>query len=320
MLWKTDFLDLLMSDSVQKYSEALELKRKNIPTQLYRYRSLNNMQYVLDEIITGKIYLAHPKELNDPFDSCSILKSNSPSYYFNNKDIFKKSISGHVDEESLSQVFDREDWYDGWMKLVAKESATSLGQEHVMQALNDTVMKEIQKLNEVFNNMNHNMSRLACFTTKSDNLPMWNHYTQNHKGICLEYETKNITDIYILNRLFPVYYSDVLPDIVERLFEKRKAEFSVMDYFLIHKLKDWAYESEWRLIYNAGSLSFSLKDVPEKFWDTGKVVSFIRPSKAILGVNIDETSEALIKDSCKKYNIAIVKMECTEYGLYERQY
>ena len=160
-------------------------------------------------------------------------------------------------------------------------------------------------------------SRFACFTTKPDNLPMWNHYAQSCSGVCLEYDPQDITNVYTINRLFPVLYVDKLPDVVERTLGKQKREFGLMDYFLIHKLKDWSYENEWRLIYNVGSWYFAPEDVPKSFWNQGKKIQFVRPKRVLLGPKIEEQYEKLIRDACGHYEIPVVKMLCTEYGLQE---
>ncbi len=308
-----------MSNSVDDFSTALDLKLANIPSKLYRYRSTNSMDYLLNEICMGQIYLAHPKTLNDPFDSCSLLKSNQPSYYIKNQAMYRDSLAKHFGEDALSQIFQSPNWYNELMIWVAKESAPAEKQEQTFSALIHIVMEQFLELNNSFNNMVHNMSRLACFTTKCDNLPMWNHYAQEHSGVCLEYETSEISNIYTKNRLFPVFYTDKLPDYLERSFGKQIPEFSIMDYFLIHKLQDWSYECEWRLIYNAGSWYMSPDDIPPEFWEEGKTLQFIKPSKILLGALISENHESIIRDASKQHHIPVVKMECTEYGLRENE-
>lgn len=85
----------------------------------------------------------------------------------------------------------------------------------------------------------------------------------------------------------------------------------------INKLKDWAYEDEWRLIYNVGSWYFSYEKVPKEFWTQGKKIKFMQPSRVLLGAKINEAYEKLIRNACEHYNIEVAKMQCTEYGLRE---
>lgn len=319
MEWQSEFLSLFMSNSVDDFSTALDLKRANIPSKLYRYRSINSMDYLLNEICMGQIYLAHPKTLNDPFDSCSLLKSNQPSYYIKVQAMYRDSLAKHFGEEALSQIFESPNWYNELMSLVAKESTPAEKQEQIINALIHVVMGQFLELNNSFNNMVRDTSRLACFTTKCDNLPMWNHYAQGHSGVCLEYETSRISNIYTKNRLFPIFYTDKLPDFLERSIGKGKSEISIIDYFLIHKLRDWSYECEWRLIYNTGSWYMSPNDIPPEFWEQGKTLQFIKPSRILLGASISENNESSIRDAGKQHDIPVTKMECTEYGLRENR-
>jgi hypothetical protein len=50
-------------------SEALALKRSNFPKALYRYRSLERLAYILEEIRHGYVFLSDPANFNDPYDS-----------------------------------------------------------------------------------------------------------------------------------------------------------------------------------------------------------------------------------------------------------
>lgn len=75
--WKEEFLKLYVSSQKGDFGKALDLKRSNLPQKLYRFRSLTNLAYTLEEICEGKIYMAHPKEQNDPFDACSLLHSEA---------------------------------------------------------------------------------------------------------------------------------------------------------------------------------------------------------------------------------------------------
>lgn len=61
-----------------------------------------------------------------------------------------------------------------------------------------------------------------------------------------------------------------------------------MEYLSIHKLKDWRYENEWRLIYDTGSWYFGPEDIPKDFWMHGKNIPFIRPDRIIMRMEISK--------------------------------
>ena len=83
----------------------------------------------------------------------------------------------------------------------------------------------------------------------------------------------------------------------------------------MHKLKDWEYEKEWRLLHDAGSWYYSPDDVPKEFYTSGKSIQFIRPSKIILGVRISEAHRAQIEKMASIANVPVVQAQQTEYGL-----
>ena len=316
--WKAEFLDLYMSDDVGKIGQALELKRQHIPKRLYRYRILsddNITKYRFGEIVLGELYMSHPGELNDPFEVSSKLADSKLSAYMGNKEDFTRLFKDKMSGEDYENVFGTDSWCENLLTYVAEKSVSQDKVESAKIALSRVFMGQFEEINSYMSDMARKMVRLACFTTTLDNLPMWHHYTNGHSGICLEYNTEDITNIYQINKLFPVYYVDKMPDMTNRLLHKRRAELGLMEYLAIHKLKDWRYENEWRLIYDAGSWYFAPDDVPQDFWTHGKSISFIRPAKIIMGMKISKEHEKKICEYARLAGIPAIKATQTEYGL-----
>lgn len=316
--WKTQFLDLYMSGDVKEFGQALELKRQHIPEKLYRYRTLsddNIIKYRLGEIVRGELYMSHPSELNDPFEASSNLAESKPSAYIKDKEEFTGLFKDKMSGEDYERVFGNDVWYENLLTYVAEKSVSQDKVEATKEVLSRVIMGEFEKLNSSVSDMARKMVRLACFTTTPDNLPMWNHYTNGHTGICLEYNTEDIKNIYQINRLFPVHYVDKIPDMTNRLLQNRQSEFRFMEYLTIHKLKDWRYENEWRLIYDAASWYFGQEDVPKDFWIYGKNIPFIRPHRIIMGMKISKQHEKEIREFAKIAGIPAIKAIQTEYGL-----
>jgi ribosomal protein L30E len=315
--WKREFLDLYMSADVEKFGQALELKRLHIPQKLYRYRALNdeNITYRFGEIVRGELYMSHPSELNDPFEAASNLAASKPAAYMTDKEDFTKLFKDKMNSEDFERVFSSDSWYENMLAYVAEKSVPKDKVESTKAILSQIVMEEFEKINYDISDMTRKMVRVACFTTTPDNLPMWHHYTNGHTGICLEYNTDDIKNVYQINKLFPVYYIDKMPDMTNRLLQKRHPEFGFIDYLTIHKLKDWGYENEWRLIYDAGSWYFGPEDIPQEYWTHGKVIPFVRPARVIMGMRISEKHEKKIREYAELAGIPAIKATQTEYGL-----
>lgn len=318
MDWKKEFMCLYTSDVTTDFRKALELKREHIPTKLYRYRALSDesMKYRFDEIVNGSLYLSHPKELNDPFEGCSHLGSSNPSdYMLGWKNNCAKSFAEVIPAQKHKEVFSSEDWFDALVSYVA-ETTSKLGEvEKNKDALAKTTLFGMEELNAHLNETIRKIVRIACFSTTATNLPMWNHYTDGHKGICLEYDTGAITNIYQKNMLFPVCYVDKLPDVVSMMLCNTHPKFNLFEYIAMHKLSDWSYEHEWRLMHDIGSWYYSADDVPDVFFAGGKSIRFIRPSRIIMGLQISDSHRTEIEKMATLAGIPLVQARQTEYGL-----
>lgn len=317
MDWQEEFMRLFTSDKSTDFRDALELKRNHIPKKLYRYRSLSHksMPYRFDEIVHGKLYLAHPKDLNDPFEGFSTLKSHNPSDYMSCKQCdYAKQFSNIIPADRHKEIFSSDNWFDALMTYVAEASSKHERVETNKTALEKAILHGMEVLNAHLSETTRRVVRIACFTTTSTNLPMWSHYTA-HKGICLEYDTDTIASIYQKNMLFPVYYVDKLPDVVSMMMDEVHPKHSLFEYIAMHKLKDWSYENEWRLLHGIGSWYDSPEDVPNDYYKSGKTIQFICPSKIIMGTQIRYSHRKKIEKMALLAGIPLVQARQTEYGL-----
>ena len=316
--WVDDFLRLFCSCEKGDFGRALDLKNLHIPKKLYRYRPLNedNLKFRFGEIIRGELFLEHPQNLNDPFELCSMINGHTPKEYLfpNAKEKFMESFANNMDAKDYARIFANSDWYDELSLYVAQKTVSPDRVQEVKDAFSKVYMLGVEIVTSKVNEVQRNTVRLACFSETSCNLPMWHHYTNGHRGICLEYDTQSITNALHFNSIFPVKYVERLPDAASMLTNGSYSPFT-MEYMAMHKLKDWAYEHEWRLILHAGCWYWGSEGIPEDFWENGKLVQFIKPSKIIMGTRISEEHEAKMKEYAQIAGLPIVKAKQTEYGL-----
>ncbi len=81
--------------------------------------------------------------------------------------------------------------------------------------------------------------RLYCLTPNCDDLLMWSHYANKHKGVCLQFDAR--TDP--ISAAFKVSYQDQLPCSIIPEHGEDDAEKA-----LLTKSDAWDYEEEFRLI------------------------------------------------------------------------
>ena len=319
--WKHEFFELFMSSEIKDFEQALNLKQVNLPNKLYRFRSIattDSFIHTMSEMKTGELFLARPDDLNDIFDSSSLLSSKDHLDEWKTPDKLRESMKNHFSEEELSCIFDREDWREEYKRSITKKLAeeNKLDVDGLYDILNNVIMPEFVLLNDSYNKLARS-SRIACFTESYTNLPMWVHYAKDHQGLCFEYNTSMLIHPLHTSRMFPVLYSEQVPDIVRENFqsERKKPPFGLLDSLVIQKHRDWRYEQEWRLVYQIGHFYFSPDEVPSDYDQQGKLIHFMKPSKVYLGYKISPSVESSVREIAKTAGVEIVKLGLTPYGL-----
>ena len=174
--WIDRFMDLYFN--ISYINEAKELKNKNIPNNLYSYRYLggdnHKSNYVFQEIESNYIHLSYPLNFNYPFDSFAFI--NLYAKITNSDYIKEKGKEFNVDENTISKIHD------------------------IVESLcNQDSIKFFDKIRSCV--------KICCFSETYTNIPMWNHYANEYKGICIQYNMavfeKNSAQRL---RMFPVKY------------------------------------------------------------------------------------------------------------------
>jgi hypothetical protein len=105
-----------------------------------------------------------------------------------------------------------------------------------------------EHLREIFQNMG-----VCSFSASPDELLLWSHYADHHKGFCVEYSCAEGTSLRSLAR--EVQYKDEVPRISAADFAgHRKNE--VFDSLWLTKARCWSYEKEWRVMMPEGDKEY----------------------------------------------------------------
>ena len=123
---------------------------------IYKYRNLND--HTREMIKNNTLYFSNPLKYNDPFDTII-------NFYFEG------------DYDLLCHKF---------MELGVKNY-----EKFAEKLCRHNDFTEIYKNNPDLLNLS-----LSCFSEECDNILLWSHYANEHKGICLEYKTV-VNDEYI---------------------------------------------------------------------------------------------------------------------------
>lgn len=194
-----------------------------LPTTLCRYRSISDLAQARTQRIveTGLHYFASPSSFNDPFDC-------RPNF----------TLSGG---ESAVQEY----LYSMWAR---KEP---LVPEAERKAEVDAILRDpsrdprIPENNRIFAATYDALVTarvgVLCLSEVHDDILMWSHYADCHKGICLIYETS----YEFFAHAQPVRYQRERPSVnpIEHSTEE------MLDNAIFTKSNAWAYEKEWRILH-----------------------------------------------------------------------
>jgi len=195
-----------------------------IPSKLYQFHSFQS-KYSLQSLARNQIWYSKPNGLNDPFDS------STPINWVSNE-IEKMNVISVTGLEK-----DKSGKYKGTPRPVNKGLVTQ--NEEQKRTMELTARALIQLSIDEYSQWG-----VACFTTELKNILMWSHYTNGHRGFCLEFNTKHLPH---REKLKKVVYNKSYPTLSpSRMFQSSKIP-------LYTKSSDWKYEKEWRIIIQEGN-------------------------------------------------------------------
>jgi len=153
------------------------------PPVLYKYYSFNEWTEAI--FLRNEVYFNSPDCFNDPFDS-----KISTTYE-------------GTEEQRISRLV--EIWRKGPLREKPVEDLRSQAVEKVKRGEDISLL--LKTLEHSSERMRKQMG-IFCMAQKRDNILMWSHYADNHKGFCLEFRTANsffggaqpVVDKYSSNR------------------------------------------------------------------------------------------------------------------------
>ncbi len=182
---------------------------------LYRYKTCGSGE--IEKIfIEHKIRFPNPLNFNDPFDC-------KPKVIF-------KGTHKEKREFLISQAKIRNPY------LKNKEIKKILVEGSALKKF-----RNVEYVNSLFDNYKK-LFGLYCLSEISDDLLMWSHYADAHRGFCLQFKSDNPDTIF--GKAYKITYQEEYP--VVNLLELDNFK-SCFDIFAT-KSNHWEYEKEWRII------------------------------------------------------------------------
>lgn len=248
--------------------------RHSDPPVLYKYRSLGNeseRDRVKKTLVSNSIYFPSPDQFNDPFD-CAV----------------PLSLEGTEDE---------------WRKYILKNMKRlmpNLSPTERLEKANRIIRSgAVEKLDPAISTRTVKHAGVYCLSAVNDDILMWSHYADSHKGVCLGFRAGPM-DMFF-RRSQKVKYSKQYP--ITRVFDSDEQR---METAILTKSKHWEYEQEYRIIETEGFGEYSYP---------GELLVSV-----ILGCNISEQNERNVKQWVQARNPRPTLLRAAkknrEYGLH----
>jgi hypothetical protein len=191
---------------------------------VYKYRDLNpNTDKIFE---TSKLWFSNPSDFNDPFDCQVIVDTKNSEDEIAN--FLKQNALGmsSVDVKKFSRLWSKNP--TEWNKIVSNKIHKSANEKGV-----------------------------CTFASNNNNILIWSHYTNSHKGICLKFDI--LADTNFFSVPFHVQYSKDYP-----YYNHLKDNSQLVKYLMQTKADIWQYEGEVRVVkLTAGAYEFKKESLKE---------------------------------------------------------
>lgn len=196
------------------------------PAKFYKFRQINGQsaKYLERTICHDEIYFAAPLTFNDPFDCLATF-----SYEGTDDDLmsdYMRIARKHGPPMSEAELrLDAEQMLVDRMRNPRHETASNSIQDEYARIVRST-------------------TGLFCVSEVRDDILMWSHYADFHRGVCLEFDGA----AKFMQHANRVTYAKARP----KINPYRDSDDTSLDKALLTKSDHWSYEREWRLIRYRG--------------------------------------------------------------------
>lgn len=238
--------------------------KHTIPKVLYKYRTWSN-EYHKTILTENKVYLSSPRDFEDNLDC------NVPEVFPSREELFSYFLS--ISKTKNIHYTPQQHQYFAKHWSVNSPLANPKQLEELVKEYNE-------KFNDVFG--------VLSTTANSNREEMWEKYADNHKGLCIGFDTDLLSSV--VGGGVPCIYVDKLP-IVDFIRDNNDEKIIKK---IVYKESKWEFEEEYRLT---------------KMWST-KVSNDVRNIKlpqntiveVILGKNMTDEHKKEIKEICSTHH------------------
>jgi hypothetical protein len=265
-----------------------KFERKHSRDIFYKYTTANAAKLILSN---GTFRYSCPLLFNDPFDCQAGLHLDF------NKDTFVSMFLDRVEELVISDSpptfasFNR--YSEATLMMREKYPTHGFPKKRVLEKMGPIVQLIADKIIETHKAMRNNWEisfkrmRLFCFSELFDNILMWSHYSDYHRGVVLAMKVAETAEeddplwiaqpVKYIKKSTPLFSQNHIDEILGIIPSKYKSLFDVYAYA---KYDVWEYEREWRV--------FDLTDTPDENQYEDNRFNFNKIAAIYFGCRCDE--------------------------------
>lgn len=290
--WIKEYAGYLRGGDVNNnFEKMLYIKAINFPRSFFKYRELTTESLI--SLSENWLYMSEPSRFNDPFECSLILNHNKALIDIITNKSSDSGVSTVFSESELLKIKNSTDPLAEYIVfLKARGIELPYNKKDQIERLKNHWKKDLVEINNQF--------RICCFSTSNQEVLLWSLYSQDSKGICIEYDLSQDDDIRPYMQ--PVLYTDERPTI-ENLKSLSMAQHI---YASICKSTKWEYEKEWRLTYFE----------PKRIEGKNNRLALPTPKAIYIGPKFEENEQIMKEDLiaiAKRKNIPIYRMLLDDY-------
>jgi hypothetical protein len=281
---------------------AMVVKHQHIPSHLYKFRTFS-VQH-LDALNRGVLWMSSPDKFNDPFDTTVYFDPGRflvedlplPEFLANVKKLEEARARGKpFNPEPLVHPITSKDWRE---KIAAEVLAneTPDRREKLLLVAERIMQTYATQLRQQMSWSFRNGFSVLSLAGNPTAILMWSHYSDSHRGFCVEYDFGSLPADDLRRRLcYPVLYRAKRTDATRYMAKQDSGNFNNLFglYLCLLKKSDWAYEQEWRIIHQEGP------------GHANKQLITPTPTAIILGSQVAPDNERRMHDFCARNKIRL---------------
>ncbi len=201
------------------------------PKKLYKYCPLG--VYSLRAICENEVHHTSPRQFNDPLDCNPTIQTD-----VSDNQLIELALKMMKDVWKPEAI---ENWHEE--RRGFRSSISDLDDDDIDHIMREELLADVLRLLT----LDYGLNGVLSLSEHWSEPLLWSHYADQHRGICIEYDTTNTS----ATRLEKVNYRAPRALRANDLYQWKingdlEAEKRIFDGYFYAKAEDWQYEHEWR--------------------------------------------------------------------------